>query len=437
MNIQEYININYNGSKTWFESEVNLPEHTKRIRKVLNNKNYLKRIHKILEKPDITWKKQMYKTRKTVYNMLKDVCNYHSTYTLGKSVSLVGNDNNVKVISDIYNTGGYTKFDYDILNKVLKFADCGEFVYKKDNVIKSHLIKPEDFYPIYDDEGNYIACIEHWTNATSNVSYYVVYYPNMVERWNNANGDLKMVEQMLNISDLPIHYHNMNDEDELYGLSMLDDIIPLFDDFEEFINRINDAVYTLSTNPVGVLEGQEYAESGSAPVDGIGYVLSLSNGSSFTFANATMDSDSIKIYLDTLLKKINEACKMPSVIQGQTNIANVSETVIKIIYEATDKFSKENQLWLKEGMLKRFAIIDKLSLLMDSSFVDVTFNVDRPINETELVDNLLKCVPEGTPLLSRKTVIQKLPFTGIDIQSEIEQIDKESINIPDKNKKTE
>jgi hypothetical protein len=435
MNLQEYITSNYSNKSTWFEDEVNKAEHTTRIRKVINNKNYLKRIHKILSKPDITWKKQTYTTRKTIYNMLKDVANYHTTYTVGKPISLVGSDTNIKALSDVYKNGGYEKIDYLILNKVLKFADCGEFVWKENNVIKSHIILPECFYPIYDDESNYIGCIESWINSTSNISYFVVYYPDKVERWNNEGGDLRLTETKMNITDLPIHHHNMCDWDELYGESMLDDIIGIVDDFEEFINRLNDAVYTLSTNPIGVMSGAELAED-SAPVDGVGYTISLRNGGTFEFAGATMDSETIKIYLDTLLRKMNEACKMPSVIQGQTNIANISETVIKIIYEATDKFSKENQLWLKEGILKRLSIIKKLlvnqNVQLDNTFVDVSFNVDRPINESELIENLIKCVggskEKGIQLLSVKTAREKLPFLGIDVQSEAQEIEKEVKN---------
>ncbi|MHB8065806.1 MAG: phage portal protein, partial [Ruminiclostridium sp.] len=108
---------------------------------------------------------------------------------------------------------------------------------------------------------------------------------------------------------------------------------------------------------------------------------------------------------------------------------NVSETVIKVIYESCDKFSKENQIWLKEGILKRLGIIKKLlGNKIDDTFVDIDFNVDRPINETELVDNILKCIPSGTQLMSEQTAMGKLPFLGVDIQSERDRIHKEIAN---------
>ncbi|MHB8066166.1 MAG: phage portal protein, partial [Ruminiclostridium sp.] len=305
MNIEQYIQDNYGNNETWFVAEVK--KHTDRIGKVFNYKNYLKRIHKISNKNDIVWKKQEFETKKTVYNMLKNTANYHTTYTLGKPISLDSSENNVKILSDIYKRGGFEKADYTILNKVLKFGDVGEYVYKDNNVIKSHIIKSEDFYPVYSDEGDYIACIEHWRDSDSKIAYYTIYYPNKVERWNDSGLMLNKVELTLNLlSGLPIHYHNMSDDTEFYGESFLADIIPLVDDLEEMLGKLSDAIYTLSMNPIGILSGQEFADAEIPSADGVGYMLNLRNGGAFDFANAEMDYQNIKYYIDTLLKQINE-----------------------------------------------------------------------------------------------------------------------------------
>lgn len=80
-----------------------------------------------------------------------------------------------------------------MLDKITKYGFVAEYVYLDENKeIKSKLIDPADSYPIYDDENNYIAFIEHYTTA-DNVSYYTVYYPDKVQKFSNKGSQLKLI----------------------------------------------------------------------------------------------------------------------------------------------------------------------------------------------------------------------------------------------------
>ena len=97
-------------------------------------------------------------------------------------------------------------------------------------------------YPVYDDIGEYISFIEHWTDAYTAITYWDVYYPNYVEHWNNEDGVEHLVSTERSVG-LPIHYHNFNDEDYNFGLSMHVDIKPIMDDLEDIMSKLGDAIY--------------------------------------------------------------------------------------------------------------------------------------------------------------------------------------------------
>ncbi|MDU7538125.1 MAG: portal protein, partial [Peptostreptococcaceae bacterium] len=59
--LEQYINSKYaDNILQWFEEEVKQPEHINNISKVLNNKDYLKGIHKVLNREDMTYKGETY-----------------------------------------------------------------------------------------------------------------------------------------------------------------------------------------------------------------------------------------------------------------------------------------------------------------------------------------------------------------------------------------
>lgn len=428
MNLEDYILNKYNNEPNWFETETQEGYNLQRISKVLNNKEYLGGKHKILNKEDVKWKGKEFVTTKLVLQEAKTILNFHSTYLLGKPISLNGSEDMVKEYTKIYRKGNYNRIDFKILDKVLKYGDCFEYVYLDDGVIKSKLINPEDSYPIFsEDTGEYIGFVESWTNNINKVSYYNIYYPNKVECWNNEGGELQKIDEKMNISGLPIHYHNFNDITENYGISDLEDIKPILDQIEELLSKMTDSIYTLSLNPLAVATGQGVVPTNPISADACGYTLNLEGGSNFYYASATMDYNSIKLLLDSLHKKLETIACIPSVAMGNSNVANVSEVSLSMLYSLSSVKAMMNEQWLRDGFIERWEVFKKLlelqGICFDSDdYIDCEFNYSKPINNEELLNNIMKQWKMGA--ISLETIIEKSNLTT-DVQGELERLQKE------------
>ncbi|KHO38930.1 portal protein [Clostridium tetani] len=420
--LEKYIQDKYANNIFWFEEEVQQGYHLQRISNVLNNKKYLNGKHKILKREDSKWKGEEFITTKLVLQEAKTILNFHATYLLGKPISLNGSSDMVKEFTKVYRKGKYNRTDYKILDNVLKFGDTFEYIYIEGDRIKSKIIKSEDSYPVYsEDTGEYIGFIEHWTSCSNNVSYYNIYYPDRVEVWNNEGGELQKVNEYINISGLPIHYKNFNDR---FGRSELEDIKPILDQIEDILSKMTDAVYTLSLNPIPVSIGQRI--EGTIPSEAVGYSLNLDVGS-FSFVNAEMDYNTIKLLLDTLHKKLETVASIPSVATGNTNVANVSEVSLSMLYSLSSVKAMMNEQWLRNGFEDRWEVIRQLLEMQgkkfnDDDYVDVEFNYSKPVNSEELLKNLRNQWEMGA--ISLQTIIEKSNLTT-DVQAELERLEEQ------------
>lgn len=424
--LQDYISSVYGNNIHWFEDEVKKVEHTHRISKVFNNKNYLNGKHKILLREDMQYKGQEYITKKLVLNQAKTILNFHTTYLLGKPISLIGSENKVKEYQRIYRKGNYNNIDYKILDNVIKYGDAYEYVYLDGNVIKSKIINSEDSYPIYDDRMNYVGFIEYYT--INNIDYYTIYSIDMVEEWTNEGGELIKIGEYINSSGLPIHYSNGESEHINYGRSILEDIRPILDEMEDILSKMSDSIYTLSLNPMPVVTGQSL--EGSVPADATGYALQLEDSGDFEYKSATIDSATVKLYLLELHKQLNVIASMPSIVGGNTNVANVSEVSLKLLYQLADVMAMMNERWLRDGLYKRFRVFDKLLAQQGIKFnvdeyVDVEFTYSRPVNTSELLDNIKKQYDMGA--ISLQTIIEKSNITN-DVKQELDRLKDKGID---------
>ncbi|APM37811.1 phage portal protein [Clostridium kluyveri] len=433
MDIEEYINRNYNGSKTWFCEEVKQSYNLSRISKVVSNKSYLAGEHKILKKPDIQFKGEEYKTKKLIIQEAKTILNFHGTYLLGKPLSLTGSENKVKEYQNIYRSADYNEIDFDIIDSIGKYGDAYEYVYlDKGKNICSKLIDNADAYPVYSNNNEYIALIEHWTstykNIDSNIEYFTIYYTDRVEQWNNENGNLIMVSSSNNLSGLPIHYHNKNDIDPNFGVSLLEDIKPILDEVEDLLSKLGDSIYTLSLSPLPVVTGQQI--EGEIDKDVVGFGLSLEFGSDMKYINALMDYNTIKMYLDKIEQKLNMVAHMPSIVGGNSNVANVSEVSLKLLYQLADVYSMIQEKYVRKGLRKRFNIFDKLLELKgimfnNDDYVSVQFNYSRPVNNEDLLQQLKIQYDMGA--ISRMSIIERSPVI-VDTTQELNRLKEEDVN---------
>lgn len=419
--IEKYILDRYDGSDIWFEEEVRQAEHLNRISKVINNREYLSGKHRILTKEDAKWKGKEYVTTKLILQQAKTLLNFHSTYLLGKPLNLMGSKNKVKAYEKIYRDADYSTLDFNILDNVNKYVEIFEYIYwdTEEKTIKSKLIDSTDGFPIFsEDTGDYIAFIEHWTSNSNKVSYYNIYYKDRVEVWDNEGGELQLRDSKLNLTGLPIHWRNSE------GISMLEDLKPIFDEMEDMLSKMSDSIYCYSLNPIGVAIGQRI--EGTIPSDAVGYALNLDAGE-FEFKNAEMDYNTIKLYLGTLQQQLNTIGHMPSVAMGNSNVANVSEVSLKLLYHLADIMAMLNEKWFRKGLKERFKkwdiLLNRNNIIFDDSeYIDIEFNYSRPVNQAELLDNLKKQREMGA--ISIETIIEKSDLTR-DKMQELERLKNE------------
>lgn len=425
MTIQEYIDKQYDGSATWFMEEVNQKNHVARIAGVVANMDYLAGRHKVLSREDCYYKGKVLKTRKTILNYAKTVLRFHDTFLLGKKVSLSSKDNEtVNTFNDIYRLGQYETVDYQILDRVNKFGDAYEVVYIDNGVIKSKVLDSACSYPVYDELGEYLAFIETWTDVFSSITYWNVYYPTYVERWSNEGADEHLVSTTMAIG-LPIHYHNFSDEDYNYGVSMLTDIKPIMDELEDIMSKMGDAIYVNSLNPMNVAIGQRIESS--IPADAVGYVLNLDAGD-YKVVSASMDYNTIKLYLDNLKQMLNDISCIPSVLGSSTNIANVSSVAMQILYAMAQVNADETKKWLNIGFRERFERFKKILSMQGISVesdVDVIYNVSMPVATTEMIANLKALQEMGA--ISKETIMEKSDIVS-DVEVEKKRLSGENVS---------
>ena len=425
MTIQEYIDKQYDGSATWFMEEVNQKNHVARIAGVVANMDYLAGRHKVLNREDCYYKGKVLKTRKTILNYAKTVLRFHDTFLLGKKVSLSSKDNEtVNTFNDIYRLGQYDTVDYQILDRVNKFGDAYEFMYIDNGVIKSKVLDSACSYPVYDELGEYLAFIETWTDVFSSITYWNVYYPTYVEHWSNEGADEHLVSTTMSVG-LPIHYHNFSDEDYNFGVSMLTDIKPILDELEDVISKMGDAIYVNSLNPMNVAIGQRIESS--IPSTAVGYVLNLDAGD-YKVVSASMDYNTIKLYLDNLKQMLNDISCIPSVLGSSTNIANVSSVAMQILYAMAQVNADETKKWLNIGFRERFERFKKILSMQGISVesdVDVIYNVSMPVATTEMIANLKALQEMGA--ISKETIMEKSDIVS-DVEVEKKRLSGENVS---------
>jgi hypothetical protein len=429
MTIEQYI-LSFDNANRWFVEEVNKGYHTTRIAKVRHYKDYIQRIHKVLNRENAEFKGKELVSRKTILQYAKTILKFHTTYLLAKPVSLSGDEAIVNKISQVYKRGLYSTTDYTILDRVNKFGDAYEYIYIEAGTIKSKVFDSADSYPVYTDLGEYLAFIEHWTDAFTGISYYNVYYPDKVDMWSNEGGQELLIDSKRNVSGLPIHYHNINDNDYYFGESMLEDIIPIMDELEDIISKMGDSIYINSLNPLGVATGQRI--DSSIPADAAGYVLNLDGGGTFDYATANMDYNTIKLYLDNVKQFLNDISMMPSVLGSTSNVANVSEVTLSMLFHMANINAMDTQKWLNIGMNKRFDSIKSLLKKMGTSIdgdISIEYNLSMPIAREQVISNL-KSLREMNAI-SIETIMEKSDLIN-DAATEKERINNEGKTVEQK-----
>lgn len=428
LNLQEYINVVHDGKPDWFVSECNSYYHQSRINNIIDIKEYLSGSHLINNRPAEMWNGKVFEPRRIVLQYAKTVLNFSTSYLLKNPVTITGEENDVKVMKKVYKQGKFNRTDLDIMDKLVKYGAVYKYLFiDKDGKIKSKLINPEDAYPIYNEQGEMICFIEHYT-TDYNVSYYNIFTDSTVQKWSDAGGDFNFLGVFNNPSGLPCVYKNLNELDNTDGRSDLEDFINIIDNMEDLISKYTDSIYKF-LNPIPVVIGQRLNikdGKGEIPTNLVGVGLNLDDGADMKFIHGQLDFESFESVWKVLKQSLLDISNTPAVSMNNTDISNLSEVSIKLLFSLADIKAGLNERYIREGFEQRFKKIEKLLRLqgieINSDNIDVVFQYARPLNETDIIDNIKVLKELG--VMSLQSAIENCPMI-YDVGSEMERLGKE------------
>ncbi len=410
----------------WFTEEVSKVDNMKRINNILDIKEYLAGKHKILNRQVEEYNGKKYYPRIVILQYAKTILNFETAYLLQNPITITGEDKVISPLQKVYKIGNYNNVDFRNLDKMVKYGNSYEYLYFDDmKNIRSKIINPEDGYPVYDHANNMTSFIEHY--CVDNVSYYTIYYPDIVQQWNDEGGQLHQTGQFNNVSGLPIVYKNMNEIDDCFGRSDLEDIISILDNMEDLISKFSDSFYK-HHNPIPVVIGQQLKGEGISP-NIVGGGINLDDGADAKMLENKLDYKSFESIYNTLKQALLDISNTPAVSLNSQEISNLSEVSIKLLFSLADVKAGLNEKFIREGMQERFRKIKNMLELKgihldDDLFngVDVVFQYARPQNEKDIIDNL-KTLREINGI-SIEGVLEHSPYTT-DTKVELEKINSE------------
>ncbi|SDC80835.1 Phage portal protein, SPP1 Gp6-like [Terribacillus halophilus] len=432
--LHEYIAGKYESSKTWFVEEVGSIQNQQRLLDINEKKDYLDGQHKIIYKPSYKYNGKDFEPRKIVLQYAKTLLNFQKAFLLQKPITFTGNEHVVKKYQSINKKGKYNRFDQKVLDKILKYGECAEYVYMENKVIKSKLIPADQGFPVYDENNDLIAFIEAFIYDA--ISYYIVYEKDFVTKYDNNGGDIRLVERRANLSGLPIVYSTDNELDDTKGRSELDDWLSILDSMEDLISKYADSFYKFM-NPIPVVIGQQL-KGEAMPSHIVGGGLQLDDGSEFKMESNGLDYKSFESLYKTLLQSLLDTSQTPAVSMNKTDISNLSEVSIKLLFQLAEIKAGINEQYMREGFEQRF---DKIRTLLelqgepisDEEYesLDIVFQFATPQNDKEIIENIAQLRELGG--MSLESLLEKSPYTS-DVRFEMERLQVEGKGKEEKDK---
>lgn len=426
--LQEYIKEKYDNASDWFVEEVHSIENQQRIQDIISKKEYLNGKHKILQREPYKYNGKVFYPRKIVMQYAKTLLNFQKSYLLTNPVTLTGNEEVVKTLNEVIRKGKYNRNNICILDKILKYGNVAEYVYVENGIIKSKIIDPSQSYPVYDHENNLIAFIQAY--MFDGIHYYTVYEHDVVTEYNNAGGTINMIGRYFNASGLPIIYRSENEMSDVEGRSELDDWIEILDSMEDLISKYTDSFYKFM-NPVPVVTGQQLKGEG-LPSDVIGGGIVLDDGSDFKMVGNGLDYKSFETVYKTLLQALLDVSSTPAVSLNKTDVSNLSEVSIKLLFSLANVKASINEQYMREGIEQRHEKFRKLLEYQGIRFNDsdwdtlgMVFRYNTPSNDKEIIENLRELREIGA--ISLESLLEQSPYIT-DIASELERLQNESGN---------
>lgn len=315
----------------------------------------------------------------------------------------------------VYKKGNYDKIDFDLLNNLVKYGNAYEYVYiKDDGNVSSKVVPTECGYPIYNDENDMIAFVEYYTSLESD--FYVVYTQEEVVKYSTIGGmDLRVVGAYKNVSGLPIHYKTDNELSKTFGKSDLDDFINIIDAMEDLLSKFSDSFYK-HHNPIPVVIGQQLKGEGLNPHI-VGGGITLDDGADFKMVSNGVNHKAFEVIFNILMQQLINIASVPAVALNASDVSNLSEMSMRMLYQLADMKGGLNERYLREGLEQRNSKIVGLLGKQGKAYsedaidsLDMVFHYARPVNETEVIDNLVKMYDVGA--ISMESLVAINPYVS-------------------------
>lgn len=419
MDLEKYIAVKYKNSPTWFLQELNSYENQERINTTYEIKNYLDGQHNILNRPNYKYNGQTVEPRKIVIQMAKTILNFKTQYLLKNPVQFIGNEKMIKEFLKVNKLGKFDNKNEKILSRMLKYGQVYEYLYiNSKGKIESKIINADEGTPVFNQYGEMLAFIEHY--VFDGITYYTIYTDDSVQEWNNEGGELHSVGSYPNISGLPIVYMSEDEFSNTRGRSILKDFINILDNMEDLISKYTDSFYKFM-NPIPVATGQQLKDS--LPQDVVGGGINLDDGATFTFESGQLDYQSFESVYKTLQQTLLDVSSTPAVSFNKTDISNLSEVSIKLLFSLADTSAGEYENYLLNGIMERWERIAKLLSFKgvtisedDLATLDFKFTYNIPSNHKEIIENMK--VQFDMNAISTETILEQSPYIS-DVSREL------------------
>ncbi|MFJ5563627.1 phage portal protein [Lysinibacillus xylanilyticus] len=414
MNLEQYVNAKYKGKSTWFVDEATSYENQERILNVSSIKDYLNGEHEILKRPNYKYNGEVVEPRRIVIQLAKTILNFKAQYLLKMPVSLIGDESMVKEFNKVNRLGRFDDKNVQILLQLLKFGEVSEYIYiDKNNRIQSKLISADNGIPVYNNYNEMIAFIEHYT--FDGISYYNLYTETSVQEWSNEGGKINKIGESPSLSGLPVHYKTLHELSDRIGKSELDDYQNILDNMEDMLSKYVDSMYKF-LNPIPVVTGQQLTNA-SIPSEIVATGITLDDGSTFSLVNGSLDSKSFDLVYKTLMQTLLDVSSTPAVSMNKTDISNLSEVSIKLLFSLADTQAGVNETYLREGFYQRWQKVQRLLKykgieISDDEMVSLEFNFqyNTPSNHKEILDNMKTQFDMNA--ISLETIIEQSPYVN-------------------------
>lgn len=424
--LNQYIKEKYDNSNEWFMEFVNEYHNQARVLEVERLKNYLNGDHAILQRQGFKHNGKEYHAKKIVLNYAKTILSFQKSYLLQTPITLIGNEKVVSEYKKVSKQGKYDRLNMKILDKVLKYGEAYEYLYMDNGMIKSKIIGADEGYPLYNEENEMIAFVQMFVN--DGISYYTVFTDDVVERYDNKGGELRLTARYANLSGLPVAYTSDNELSETEGRSELSDWVSILDNMESLLSKHTEATEVF-LDPIFLSIGQQIKES--LPADIVGKGIHLDDGGEAKYLQAQLDVKSFENTYKTLQSALLDISSTPAVSMGKTDISNLSEVSIRLLFSLANVKAGVNEQFMREGIEQRF---DKIRTLLkykgiefsddDFDTLDHVYHYAQPANDKEIIENLK--VLKDMNSISTETVISKTPYIQ-DIAGELDKLKSEGV----------